>query len=37
MKFKKLDKTFEKILNSFKGQILHASTLGFNHPRSLEK
>ncbi len=37
MKFRKLDKTFEKILNSFDGQILHASTLGFNHPRSLEK
>ena len=37
MKFRKLDKTFEKILNSFNGQILHASTLGFNHPRSLEK
>ena len=37
MKFKKIDKTFEEILNSFKGQVLHAATLGFNHPRNLEK
>ena len=31
MKFKKIDKTFEEILNSFKGQVLHAATLGFKH------
>ena len=37
MKFKKIDFQFEKILNSFKGQILHASTLGFIHPRNLKK
>ena len=37
MKFKKIDKTFEKILNSFKGQVLHAATLGFCHPRNLKK
>ena len=37
MKFKKIDKTFEKILNSFKGQVLHAATLGFKHPRNLEE
>ena len=37
MKFKKIDKTFEEILNSFKGQVLHAATLGFCHPRNLEK
>ena len=36
MKFKKIDKVFEKILYSFKGQILHASTLGFIHPRNLK-
>ena len=37
MKFKKLDKNFDEILNSFKGQVLHASTLGFKHPRNLER
>tara|TARA_Y100000768_G_C23883407_1_gene636389 strand:+ start:58 stop:1041 length:984 start_codon:yes stop_codon:yes gene_type:complete len=37
MRFKKIDKTFEAILNSFKGQVLHASTLGFYHPRKLKK
>jgi 23S rRNA pseudouridine1911/1915/1917 synthase len=37
MKFKKIDKQFEEILNSFKGQVLHASTLGFYHPRNLKK
>ena len=36
MKFKKIDKTFEEILNSFKGQVLHAATLGFCHPRNLK-
>ena len=36
MNFKKLDKTFEEILSSFKGQVLHASTLGFTHPRNLK-
>ena len=37
MKFKKIDKFFEQILQSFNGQILHASTLGFEHPRNLKK
>tara|TARA_B100001057_G_scaffold478908_1_gene549899 strand:- start:1277 stop:2260 length:984 start_codon:yes stop_codon:yes gene_type:complete len=37
IKFKKIDKFFEKILHSFNGQILHASTLGFEHPRNLKK
>ena len=37
LKFKKIDTTFEKILNSFKGQVLHAYTLGFDHPRNLNK
>ena len=37
VKFKKIDTKFEKILSSFKGQVLHASTLGFEHPRSLKK
>ncbi len=37
MKFKKIDKTFEEILGSFKGQVLHAATLGFSHPRSLKR
>ena len=37
IKFKKIDTKFEKILSSFKGQVLHASTLGFEHPRSLKK
>ena len=36
MKFKNIDKKFEEILNSFKGQILHAATLGFCHPRNLK-
>ena len=33
----KKDKTFEKILSSFKGQVLHAASLGFNHPRNSKK
>ena len=37
MKFKKIDKNFEEILNSLKGQVLHAFTLGFTHPRNLKK
>ena len=37
LNFKKIDKTFEEILSSFKGQVLHAATLGFNHPRNLKK
>ena len=37
LKFKKMDKTFEEILSSFKGQVLHAVSLGFNHPRNLKK
>ena len=37
LKFKKIDKTFEEILSSFKGQVLHAVSLGFNHPRNLKK
>ena len=37
MRFKKIDKFFEQILQSFNGQILHASTLGFEHPRNLKK
>ena len=37
MKFKKIDKNFSKILNSFHGQVLHAQTLGFLHPRNLKK
>ncbi len=37
LKFKKIDKTFEEILSSFKGQVLHAASLGFNHPRNLKK
>jgi len=37
LKFKKIDKTFEEILSSFKGQVLHAAILGFNHPRNLKK
>ena len=37
MKFKKLDGNFEKILSSFKGQVLHASVLGFQHPRNLKR
>ena len=34
IKFKKLNKKFEILLNSFKGQALHASTLGFMHPKN---
>ena len=37
LNFKKIDKTFEEILSSFKGQVLHAATLGFYHPRNLKK
>ena len=37
MKFKKIDKTFEQLLNSFDGQVLHASTLGFVHPKNSKK
>ena len=37
MRFKKIDKNFELILNEFKGQVLHAHTLGFIHPRNLKK
>ena len=37
MKFKKIDKNFNEILNSFPGQVLHAQTLGFVHPRNLKK
>ena len=37
MRFKKIDKTFEELLYSFKGQVLHAATLGFCHPRNLKK
>tara|TARA_B100000941_G_scaffold281686_1_gene249405 strand:+ start:49 stop:1023 length:975 start_codon:yes stop_codon:yes gene_type:complete len=37
MKLKRIDKVFEEILNSFKGQVLHAATLGFDHPRNLKK
>ena len=31
---KKLNKKFEILLNSLKGQALHASTLGFMHPKN---
>ena len=37
MKFKNIDQTFSEILKSFNGQVLHASTLGFIHPRNLKK
>ena len=37
LKFKKIDKNFEKILFSLKGQVLHAHTLEFIHPRSSKK
>ena len=37
MGFKKIDKTFEKILSTFNGQVLHAATLGFDHPRNSKK
>ncbi len=36
-RFKKIDKKFIEIMNSFDGQILHASSLGFIHPRSTKK
>ena len=32
MKFKKINKDFEKIINTLKGQALHAKSLGFVHP-----
>ena len=32
-----MKRNFDEILNSFKGQVLHASTLGFKHPRNLER
>ena len=32
IKFKKLNKQFEKIFLNISGQALHAKTLGFNHP-----
>ena len=32
-KFKKIDKRLESKLRNLKGQVLHAKTLGFNHPR----
>jgi 23S rRNA pseudouridine1911/1915/1917 synthase len=32
LKFKKIDKNFEKKLNALSGQALHAKTLGFMHP-----
>ena len=31
-KFRKINKKFEKILNSFNRQALHAKSLGFIHP-----
>jgi 23S rRNA pseudouridine1911/1915/1917 synthase len=34
IKFKKIDKNFEKKLSDLKGQALHAITLGFNHPKT---
>ena len=37
LKFRKIDKNFEKILKSLKGQVLHAQTLGFIHPISNKK
>ena len=33
IKFKKVDKSFEKKLSDLKGQALHATTLGFIHPK----
>ena len=33
-KFKKINKNLEKILKTFNGQALHASVLGFVHPRN---
>ena len=37
MKFRKINQAFLEILESLNGQVLHASTLGFVHPRSLKK
>jgi 23S rRNA pseudouridine1911/1915/1917 synthase len=34
IKFKKIDKNFEKKLSDLKGQALHAITLGLNHPKT---
>ena len=34
LKYKKLNKKYEILLNSLKGQALHASTLGFMHPKN---
>ena len=34
MKFKKINKQFEKILTSFNRQALHAKSLGFIHPKN---
>ena len=36
MKFKKIDKTFEEILNSFKGQVLHAATLALKFKKLID-
>ena len=33
-KFKKIDKSIEKIINNFNRQALHAKSLGFIHPRT---
>ena len=33
IKFKKIDKEFEKKLSDLKGQALHAKSLGFMHPK----
>tara|TARA_A100000164_G_scaffold356403_1_gene365960 strand:- start:1481 stop:2461 length:981 start_codon:yes stop_codon:yes gene_type:complete len=33
LKFRKINKKFEKILNSFERQALHAKSLGFIHPK----
>ena len=32
LKFKKINKKFSSLLNSLKGQVLHAQTLEFMHP-----
>ena len=37
MKFKKIDKNFEEILNSFKGQVLHASNIRFYSSKKFKK
>ena len=36
-KYKKIDSEFQKILEDTKGQVLHASCLGFKHPRNSKK